>query len=233
MPSSNQIAAVAAAMGDPARINMLMTLRLDGVLSATELAAVANVAPSTASEHLSKLMAMNLIVQQKVGRQRLYSLADGDVCDLVDGVTAFAEKKRGQVAAATSLPPGVLHSRLCYDHLAGKLGCLVTNALFHRGLLHHGPKGLETTEAGRAWIRKIGAEETAHGHGLRCPLRLCRDWTEDAYHLGGSVAAALLSAFRSHDWVRVRRGEMEVILTPKGVTALNNELGLDARQVAI
>jgi DNA-binding transcriptional ArsR family regulator len=230
MPSSNQIAAIAAAMGDPVRINMLLSLRHDGVLTATELAGVGNVAPSTASEHLAKLMVSNLVVQQKSGRQRLYSLADGDVCDLVDGITALAEKNLLKSGTPVSLPKGVLHSRLCLDHLAGQLGCMVTNALFDRGVLHLAAQGPETTTYGRSWLVKVGVNERAMEDGLRCPLRLCHDWTESAYHLGGGVAGALLTAFRRNDWMRTRRGDAEVLLTPKGVSALSTELSLELRK---
>ena len=231
MPSSNQIAAVAAAMGDPVRINMLLSLRHDGVLTATELAGVGNVAPSTASEHLAKLLASNLVVLQKSGRQRLYSLANGEVCDLVDGVTALAEKNRKASDTPVSLPQGVLHSRLCLDHLAGQLGCIVTNALLDRGILRHAAQGPKTTAYGRSWLEQVGVTEQALEDGFRCPLRLCHDWTENAYHLGGGVAAALLTAFRRNDWLRTRRGDVEVLLTPRGVSAFSVELGLDLRKM--
>ena len=231
MASSNQIAAVAAAMGDPARVNMLLSLRYDGVLTATELAHVANIAPSTASEHLAKLGAAHLVSQQKQGRKRLYTLADGDVCDLVDGVAALAEKNRQKPSCAATLPTGVLHSRLCLDHLAGALGCRITNALFDRDLLRHGISGPEITSKGRVWFTEIGVEAEAQDQSPRCPLRLCHDWSDDAYHLGGGVAAMLLATLRRHDWVRTRRGEVEVVLTPKGVRALKDRLGFDARQM--
>jgi DNA-binding transcriptional ArsR family regulator len=231
MPSSNSIASLAAAMGDPARINMVMALRHDGVLSATELSRVANVAPSTASEHLARLMATGLVTQQKAGRRRLYTLADTDVCHLVDGLAALAGKRQAPPEGRSALPRAVLHSRLCLDHLGGRLGCLVTNALFDRGFLRHGRTGPEITGDGAAWLAGLGIDERARGDSLRCPLRLCHDWSEDAYHLGGGVAGALLTAFRQRDWLRVRRGEIAVILTPTGVTALGRELGLDLRQV--
>jgi len=230
MPSSNQIAAVAAAMGDAARINILMSLRYEGVLSATELASVANVAPSTASEHLAKLMSSGLVGQQKVGRRRLYSLADADVCDLVDGLAALAEKRSAASNIRTSLPQAVLHSRLCLDHLGGELGCLVTNALFDGCLVRHGADGPEITSDGGVWLTSLGIDQRSHAESLRCPLRLCHDWTQDAYHLGGGIAGALLAAFRRRDWLRVNRGQVAVILTPKGVSALRAELGIDLRR---
>ncbi len=56
------IAEVAALIGDPARANMLLALKDDGVLSATELAHVAGVAPNTASGHLARLTEAGLVV---------------------------------------------------------------------------------------------------------------------------------------------------------------------------
>lgn len=209
---------------------MLVSLRHDGVLSAKALAAVANIAPSTASEHLAKLMAAGLVSQQKSGRQRFYTLADGDVCDLIDGVTAHADKNVSIQDARASLPQAVVHSRLCLDHLGGELGCLLANTMFSRGLLRHGPKGPEMTLNGERWLTDLGIDTGQPNEQMRCPLRLCHDWTEGAYHLGGGIAGALLDAFRESDWLRVRRGEVAAILTPKGVTGLRKELGLDLRQ---
>ena len=65
MPSSNQIARITAALGDPVRVNMFLAMRFDGGLTASELALVGNVAPSTGSEHPAKMLEANLIVRQK------------------------------------------------------------------------------------------------------------------------------------------------------------------------
>ena len=230
MVSSNHIAQITAAMGDPVRVNMLMSLRFDGSLSATELARVGNVAPSTASEHLARMMAANLVVQQKVGRQRLYSLADSDICDLLDGITAVAERQMQEPSTAPAISPGILHARLCYDHLAGKLGCDISNALFACGHLGHGENGPAVTETGRAWLLDFGVAPGMIEEGHRCPLRFCRDWTEGGHHLGGAVASGLLDAFRKRDWIRTRRGELEVSLTPKGISGLRTELAVEVRQ---
>lgn len=229
MTSSNHIAQITSAMGDPVRVNMLMSLRLDGALSATELARVGNVAPSTASEHLARMMAADLIVQQKVGRQRLYSIADADICDLLDGVTAMAERRMKQTTAPIH-STATLHARLCYDHLAGKLGCDVSNALFDKGYLRLGRKGPEITPDGATWLDTFGVDPATLEDGHRCPLRLCADWTEDGHHLGGSVASGMLEAFRQRDWVRTRRGDMDVSVTPLGISGFRRELGVEVRR---
>ena len=229
MVSSNTIAAIPAAMGDPVRMNMLMSLRLDGALTAGELAAVGNVAPSTASEHLARMMDAGLVVRQKSGRKRLYSLADADVCDLLDVLLALAEQRRDDHAGTVSLPEGVLHARLCYDHLAGRLGCAVSHALFARDVVRHGANGPQLTEHGQAWLSGFGIDARELLDAPRCAVRLCQDWTEKSHHLGGSVASSLLAAFRERDWVRTARGRPEVFVTPLGVTGFRDALGLDLR----
>ena len=228
MTSSTQIALITSAMGDPVRVNMLLAMRFDGGLTASELARVGNIAPSTASEHLARMAAAGLIVQQKIGRSRLYSLADGEVCDILDSITAMADRRRDATYEAT-LPEGLLHARLCYDHLAGRLGCEMTAALFSEGILTQSPKGPVVTEAGSAWFGQFGIDHREFEARPRCALRLCRDWTEDSHHLGGGLASALLDAMRQRDWIRTRRGEMRVFVTPRGVTGLRKTLGLDLR----
>ncbi|MEQ8923554.1 MAG: winged helix-turn-helix domain-containing protein [Roseovarius confluentis] len=230
MPSSNQIARITAAMGDPVRVNMLLAMRFDGGLTASELALVGNVAPSTASEHLAKMADANLIVQQKAGRRRLYSLADAEVCDLLDLVTARADRARSDAAPDATLPEGLLHARLCYDHLAGRMGCAVTAAMFHEGILAHGRRGPTVTRSGAEWFGDLGIDPETFQDRPRCALRLCRDWTEDAHHLGGGIASALLDVFRRRDWVRTHRGDMQVFLTPRGITGFREFLGLDFRR---
>lgn len=62
LPSDNSamlekaIAAVAAAMADPSRVKMLCALMDGRAWTATELSAAADVAPSTASGHLARLV---------------------------------------------------------------------------------------------------------------------------------------------------------------------------------
>ena len=232
MFSSAHMASIAAAIGDPVRVNMLMALRLEGALTAGELAKVGNVAPSTATEHLAKMMAAELIVVQKLGRKRLYTMADDEACALLDGVEAMAMRQAKAGQNVPQLDRGLLHSRLCYHHLAGKMGCDVTDALFAEGILDHGRQGPALTARGREWITRFDIDAANLDDSPRMAVRLCMDWTEGRPHLGGALGSALLEGFRGRDWLRTKRGSSEVLVTPKGFSGFRTELGVDLRHAA-
>src|SRR5580704_3894846 len=67
------VSKIAAAFGEPARARMLFCL-IDGrARTSTELAIVAEVAPSTASVHLQRLTALRLVRVMPQGKHRYYS----------------------------------------------------------------------------------------------------------------------------------------------------------------
>ena len=69
------ISTIAAVIGDPTRARMLVSL-LDGrARTGTELGAIAEVGPSTASAHLHRLEAARLITVRRQGKHRYYSLS--------------------------------------------------------------------------------------------------------------------------------------------------------------
>ena len=60
---------IAAAIGEPARARMLYCLVDGHARTSTELAAVADVAPSTASVHLQRLKTVRLVKMFAQGKQ--------------------------------------------------------------------------------------------------------------------------------------------------------------------
>jgi DNA-binding transcriptional ArsR family regulator len=84
------IAEVAALIGDPARVNMLLALMAGRALTAGELAYAARVAPQTASAHLGKLVGAKLLALEKQGRHRYFRLASPEVAEMLEGLMAVA-----------------------------------------------------------------------------------------------------------------------------------------------
>ena len=74
MTTHGKFAAVAALASDLARAGMLHALLGGRALTASELASVA-VTPQTASGHLARLTATDLVSVMKQGRHRYYQLA--------------------------------------------------------------------------------------------------------------------------------------------------------------
>src|SRR4051794_9051183 len=130
---SPQIAIVAGALADRTRASFCLAL-LDGrAWTAGELARHAGVARSTASEHLDRLVAAGLVSEEHQGRNRYVRLADDEVAELVEHLGARAP---GQAPVsslrAASARDAVARARTCYDHLAGRLGGALTDAMADR-----------------------------------------------------------------------------------------------------
>src|SRR5215467_3146014 len=84
------VAPIAAAIGEPARARMLYSL-IDGrARTSTELAVVAGVTPSTASIHLQRLKARQLVKVVAQGKHRYYTLDRPDVARALEALNVVA-----------------------------------------------------------------------------------------------------------------------------------------------
>ncbi|MGA5440864.1 ArsR/SmtB family transcription factor [Streptomyces griseoincarnatus] len=226
-PRAGAVARLAALAADETRAACLLAL-LDGrAWTAGELARHCGVAASTLSEHLGKLVGGGLLAEERQGRHRYVRLADARVAQLVEDLAAHiapdaAEPPRGlrQSGANSAMARG----RTCYDHLAGRLGIAVTDALTARGLLRQ-DTGFALTDAGLDWFGALGADLGRRG---RRPLaRACLDWTERRPHLAGAAGAALCRHLLDQGWC-VRIGSSRAVqVTGAGERALTDLLGID------
>ncbi|NKQ25347.1 ArsR/SmtB family transcription factor [Streptomyces galbus] len=184
------LARLAALIADETRAACLLAL-LDGrAWTAGELARHAGVAASTLSEHLSRLVAGGVLAEERQGRHRYVRLADARVAQLVEDLAAQVapgEAVRPRTLREASAGSAMARGRTCYDHLAGRLGIAVTDALTERGLLRQ-DTGFALTDAGVEWFGRVGIALDRSG---RRPLaRGCLDWTERRPHLAGVAGAA-------------------------------------------
>ncbi|MEV5491562.1 winged helix-turn-helix domain-containing protein [Streptomyces bobili] len=226
-PRAPQLARLAALLADETRAACLLAL-LDGrAWTAGELARHAGVAASTLSEHLGKLVAGGMLAEERQGRHRYVRLADARIAQLVEDLTA-------QVAPAGAPPPqnlressagsAMARGRTCYDHLAGRLGIAVTDALTARGLLVQ-DTGFALTGAGLDWF--AGAGIALDRAGRRPLARACLDWTERRPHLAGVAGAALCRHVLDARWCERIGSERAVRVTATGERALGELLGID------
>ncbi len=221
---SRDFSALGHALSSPARTTFLNMLMDGSSRPAGELARSAGVSPATASEHLAVLTKAGLIQCQVRGRQRFYALTSSTV--------AAALEHLGQLCPAAPVinykqsrqARDLAEARFCYDHLAGRLGVALLEALLHHHWISH--EEYTVTVHGRARFNELGID-TAGFQGSRPHTRPCPDWTERKNHLAGALGAALGHLFLERRWVARRPTGRGLTVTPKGLTALRETWNLE------
>ncbi|WP_246257611.1 ArsR/SmtB family transcription factor [Amycolatopsis anabasis] len=230
---SVELARLAGLLADPTRAEFCLAL-LDGrAWTAGELAAHAGVAPSTATEHLHRLTEGGLLVQRKQGRHRYVQLAGPRVAELLEDLISHLGPVREKPRSLRSATAGaaLARGRTCYDHLAGRLGVAITDAMTRAGLLNQAD-GFALTGAGLDWLTgPLGIEPGSLRSGRRPLARACLDWTERRSHLAGTSGARLCARLKDNGWV-VRVGSGRAVrLTREGESALRDLLDLDSAEL--
>ncbi|MFI0981582.1 ArsR/SmtB family transcription factor [Streptomyces sp. NPDC021093] len=223
-----RLAALASLLADETRAVFLLSL-LDGrAWTASELARQAGVAASTASEHLSRLISAGLLTEERQGRHRYVRLADASAAQFVESVAAYALPGRDNphTLRASSASSAMARGRTCYDHLAGRLGIAITDAMERRGLLLMG-SGFALTDEGLDWFGGLGIQ-LLKAKGRRPMVSSCLDWTERKRHLAGIAGAELCRLALAEKWCVRIGSERAVKVTAAGERAFNDLLDIDA-----
>lgn len=228
MVTANTLAEVAAAVGEPARAAMLVTLMDGRALTAGELADVASISPQTASSHLARLIAAGLIAVEKQGRHRYHRLMGPQVAQMIESIMQIAGGVPIRPAARVGPRDGAMRTaRTCYDHLAGELGVAIADALRAKGAVEIDGDCAVLTQNGRAWMHDLGILQDSDGKRTSRPVcRPCLDWSERRPHLAGVLGAAICSHAMAQSWVRPRPQSRSLEITRKGHAALRATFGI-------
>lgn len=217
------IVGVAAALADPSRVRMLSALMDGRAWTATELCAVTDVAPSTASAHLNRLINSGLIVCVAQGRHRYYRLTGSDIAALIENMMGVSWRR---IAAPESSTPTALRTaRTCYDHLAGEVAVQIYAVMAQQAWIT--PEGSAVTLYGRQQFAALRIDLSQPGRRKACCG--CLDWSERRFHLGGYAGAALLTAFDAQGWLTRQPGYREVAFTEAGVRHLREVFDITLR----
>ena len=215
-------AAIAAAIGEPARARMLYCLMDGHARTGTELAVVAQVSPSTASVHLNRLKAEGLVKVLVQGKHRYYSLQGQPVARVLESLSVLAGIERQEFEPRT--PHRLRAARTCYDHIAGTLGVALHDRLETAGWLSD---SYDLTAAGVKAIETLGVNlEQTRGMHRRFAFA-CLDWSERRAHLGGALGAALLQLAIRRRWVTQELDSRALSVTSLGRREMRARLGLE------
>ncbi len=114
MTPDADLAAIGAALGEPARARILLALGDGRALPATVLAAEAGVAASTASAHLARLLDAGLLSVLSQGRHRYYRLAGPDVGALLEACARVAPATTVRSLRQGTRAEALRRARTCY-----------------------------------------------------------------------------------------------------------------------
>ena len=139
----------AALIAEPTRAAMITALLDDRPLAAGELARVAGVSPATASAHLARLLGGGLVTMIKQGRHRYYQLSGPEVAAAMEALAHLNTAPAPVRSLRESRDAAALaQARTCYDHLAGRAGVALLEALLARGILTLAPGGGQPAQCG-------------------------------------------------------------------------------------
>jgi hypothetical protein len=226
MVAAANMVEVAALVGDTARSTMLGVLMGGQALTGSDLAFLAHVSRTTASEHLAKLVEARPVTVTRKHRFNYYRIASPLVARMLESI---------KLVAAIEVPPryqprsarddALRFARTCYDHLAGYVAVAIADALTANGCIALGDDGGEVTAAGARFLTGFGADLTSQSRNRRIFCRPCLDWSERRYHVAGHVGYEICRCCLQLGWFARERDSRALRLTPAGTAGLRDTFG--------
>src|SRR6266487_1880148 len=210
----------AALIAESTRAAMITALLDERPLAAGELARLAGVSPATASAHLARLLNGGLVNMIKQGRHRYYHLAGPEGAAAMEALAHLSNATPVQVRSLRESrdAAALAEARTCYDHLAGRAGVTLLDALLARGMLAPAPDGAAT-------LTSFGLNIGALERGRRRFAGACLDWTERKPHLNGALGAAMTARLLGLGWIERGSRRRAVRVTPAGCEGLASAFG--------
>jgi DNA-binding transcriptional ArsR family regulator len=210
------LAAVAQLLGEPHRAQIMLALLAGEELPAGELAERADASSSLASAHLAKLLHAGLVSARSRGRQRYYRIADPKVAHAIEGLLAIAPTRPVRSLKESRHGEAIREARTCYDHLAGRLGIALIDALERTTALEPSDSGWQLTPGGEERLTRLGIDIAGLRGNRRTLIRPCLDWTERRPHLAGALGAAITTHLFERRWIQRLPHTRAVTITPVG-----------------
>ena len=201
-----------ADLADPVRLGALERLER-GPATASELAAALGVSPTQLANHLRRLRDHGLVTTRRSGRHAYYEFAEPGLRELFSIVNGLRPRPNRE-------PAPRVEASTCYDHLAGRLGVQLYDALVDQGALtaRDGEGEVSLGPQAPQVLERFGARIPMPGRRLLAYA--CLDSGEGRPHLGGALGAELARALDERGWVDLHPGTREADVTTSGRSGL-------------
>jgi DNA-binding transcriptional ArsR family regulator len=215
-----EIGYITSLIGDPVRTNILWTLLDNRAYTATELAICADTSPQNISMHLNKLAQADLLTIESQGRHKYYKISRPEVAYALEAIGNLIPNEKHRKIVSNKDNSAIKYCRTCYDHLAGKVGVLITEALLAQKILAVEENVYIVTKPGSSFFSALAIDVDELKKSRRTFAKPCLDWSERKHHLAGALGAALLNKMLSLDYIRRTKNSRAIIITSKGQTQL-------------
>ncbi len=220
------VADLAKLLSHPARVSMVMALMSGRDMTATDLALEADITPQTASSHLSKLVSGKVLEVRQDGQFKYFRISGRDIAELIEILQNLSSRQSGSRSAPDDLYLALKRARICYDHLAGELAVQILDQLKSRQLLLERNGSLELSADGAKLFQQWGYSHDPTERDL-APCKNCLDWSEQRYHLAGSLGRWILDETLQHRWAEKSPESRIVRFTDSGLKKLKQRYNLD------
>lgn len=187
MNFENRFAHIASIIGERSRAIMLWNLTDGRAYTAGELAVCADISPQSASNHLTKMIDADLLTLEKQGRHRYYRLASPEVAYVVESMANLLPSNISSLKKEEVPKQGIEYARTCYDHLAGRAGVKITEALVENDILAIKENRYSVTPNGVKWFNSIGIDTEKLQQKNRSFAHQCLDRSERKHHWQGRL----------------------------------------------
>lgn len=203
-------------VADKSKVLMMNLLMSSEFYTVNELARAAKIKPHTASYHLKKMQALDLVTMEKHGRFHYYQLTNQEFASFFESIGAITPPPAVRYLSQKQEMTEITLGRTCYDHLAGKLGVALTDYLMDNQYMSYENSQVTITPLGQKFLEQQGLDLEELKRRKRNYCSMCLDWSERRHHVSGSLGHALYELFLKNHWITKSKKNRSVTLTAKG-----------------
>jgi hypothetical protein len=166
------------------------------------------------------------------GRHRYYRLAGHEVAAVIEAIAQISPVSPVRSLRQSRDAAALAQARTCYDHLAGRAGVALFDALLRQRVLAGGGTGqdaaYEVTPDGAGKLGAFGVNVAEVRRSRRRFAGACLDWTQRRPHLNGALGAAVTDRLLQLGWIQRGPGRRAVRVTEPGQEGLAATFGWSA-----